>query len=140
MGWFSELGAMAAPGFPIGKQLFQQISIPCKTAFLLFFIKSTDIQPSWSLPGFLPDESSCRLLIVMKNPFQTGELLQVLLREGAGTIKTPSGTPSKKKQHFLFWWQFCPKRPLAVFYCKNRAWEAGSQGCFSDGRISIARL
>ena len=39
MGWFAELGAMAAPGFPIGKQLFQQISIPCKTAFLLFLRK-----------------------------------------------------------------------------------------------------
>lgn len=131
MGWFSELGAMAAPGFPIGKQLFQQISIPCKTAFLLFLHKSFQtFQPSWSLPGFLPDESSCRLLIVMKNPFQTGELLQVLLR--ADPKSDPFRDTFQEKAAFFFFfnseWQFCPKDSLAVFYCKNRAWETGSPG------------
>ena len=101
MGWFSELGAMAAPGFPIGKQLFQQISIPCKTAFLLFLHKSFQtFQPSWSLPGFLPDESSCRLLIVMKNPFQTGELLQVLLR--ADPKSDPFRDTFQEKAAFFF--------------------------------------
>ena len=54
MGWFAELGAMAAPGFPIGKQLFQQISIPCKTAFLLFLCKKLPDIPAQLVSSWIP--------------------------------------------------------------------------------------
>lgn len=54
MGWVSELGATAALEFPIGKQLFQQTSIPCKTAFLLFLHKKLPDIPAQLVSSWNP--------------------------------------------------------------------------------------
>lgn len=67
----------------------------------------------------------------MKDPFQTGKLLQGLLM--ADPKSDPFRDIFQEKASFFFFFffpeqQFCPKDLSAVFYCKNRAWETGSPG------------
>lgn len=64
----------------------------------------------------------------MKDPFQTGELLQGLLM--ADPKSDPFRDIFQEKASFFPppKQEFCPKDLLAVFYCKNRAWETGSPG------------
>lgn len=109
---------MAAPAFPVVCSYFSKAQVPEKEPFNFFFMKSFQrFQLSWSLLGILPDDSSCCLLIVMKNLFQIGKLLQVLLRDDPKS--DPFRTPSKKK-HYFSRQQLRPEDSLAVFIIKRK--------------------
>ena len=67
----------------------------------------------------------------MKNPFQTGKLLQVLMR--AHPKSDPFRDTFQEKASFFLKQQFCPEDSLAVSVVRGQLGKLCPQGVFFSG-------